>query len=389
MRIKSIKKILTIILMSFALCTLNVEAKKIIYPSYKVGDVVHIEANGSSEAGEERLQNFIVLEDSTYTDDTIKIIRQWSVPLYYMNGTDLPADTILKDYTNNVLKLSRDKLISVNSIGLDDLKKIGCDVSETSVNCNNAPSWFKECIDWWPSIKINNEYYVFKAGSDCNYTAVKPASSTNRWPIRPVLVIIKEAITGAQITEVNEERSFNQIGYKCNYDTKETGKFECYINIDKEVQKMNFNLKIEGLRQLDSYNVTNESWNETLVVTDSNGIYEQNGLSFTKNSNSTESDELFKITGKVKDLKEDRTLKITLTDLKAYDEIGDYQNISEVTQEIKISKIDKIQSLIENPNTGIMSITLILISLIIICGVIYFIIVKKQKENKDKMKEEN
>ena len=99
MRIKSIKKILTIILMSFALCTLNVEAKKTIYPSYKAGDVVHIEANG-----EERSQNFIVLEDSASTDDTIKIIRQWSVPLYYMNGTDLPADTILKDYTNNINK---------------------------------------------------------------------------------------------------------------------------------------------------------------------------------------------------------------------------------------------------------------------------------------------
>ena len=369
----NVKKLLIAIFISFALCIINVDAKT--YANYNVGDVVTL------NQGTDTTSEWYVIESSDSSKDTIKLFKSTNVQdsvqfdsktvgtsSIYENAT---IKEVVDEYGKS-LNLG-DNLKSARLISINELNAVGCE----TWTCKSAPSWTYSSF-YWTSDRKEETIYVYRVSI---YKDITPVSARDTGiGMRPVIVVSKDAVQGGY---ANTERTFEGFSSSCTKTPTGKEEFECYLKLDKSIRTMNFNLKIEGLRLFDSYNITNENWNEALTVSDTNGTFEISNVALTKNSNSIDSDTLIKITGKVKDL-EEGVLKFKLTNISMYDELGDYQNISEITKEIKVLKTEKTQSLIENPNTGIISITLILVSVIIICGVVYFIIVKKTKNNKDK-----
>ena len=164
--------------------------------------------------------------------------------------------------------------------------------------------------------------------------------------------------------------------------------------MDKEVQNISFDIKIEGLSILEEFNLENITWNEAINLVDNNGIYEQSNITLTKIIEEKDSDNLLKITGKAKQIKEDSVLKFIFNNIKLYDELGDYQIIDELEKEIKFEKEVIIEEEIieqepeeeiENPQTGNSIYEIVLIFIISLSGsyitLLYLDCFEKSKAN--------
>lgn len=182
---------------------------------------------------------------------------------------------------------------------------------------------------------------------------------------------------------INEEKTFDKINISCNKELIGNESFECYIKMDKNIQKMNFDFYIEGISILNKFSIDSITWNEEFSSgIDNNVIYEIKNNILTKKNEVKDSDLILKLTGNIKDLESDQILKFKLSNILMYDEYGDYQNISEIEKEIKVLKTIEDQELIENPNTGIRNITIIILVDIILCGIVYLIVAKYNKRIK-------
>ena len=373
------KKIRLFIITLF-FCVTTVEAKT--YSSYNIGDLV------TFSKGSDTNSTWYVIENSDSRSDYLKILKytdakNLTAVRFDPGGSNVYETSTLKslvDAYGDNLNLE-DDLLYIGLINLQELQTLGCTKVETVIDCSNAPSWLYKG-GHWTSIPVENT-------SDQVYTFSRGVTTLNiiysiyniQTAVRPVIIVKKESILGN--ISSNEERNFNDFSISCNKELTGTEEFECYIKMDKDIQNMNFDLSIEGLSLIENFSIENITWNESFQTgVDNNGIYEIKNNTLTKIASSKDSDNLLKITGKVKDLKEDGKLTIKLTNLSISDELGDYQNINEVTKEIKILKTEKRQDLIENPNTGIQNITIVLLIILAILSlsITISIIIKHNKK---------
>ena len=344
----------------------NVNAKT--YTNYNIGDIVTL------SKGNDTTSEWIVIENSDPTKDTIKLLKASAAtseaiqynPIWKRNNT-YAGSNIEKEVNKykNILGIN-EYLTEIRLPSKDDLKLLGC-----ASNCKDegASSWLYNVGYWLSNIKDSNMVYRVSSSGK-----IAVESVDNYFHLRPVIVVSKDAIKDGY---KNDERTFDNIDITCDKELKSGQEFECIIKIDKLVQSMNFDLKIEGLSILDEYVFENATWNEDLEIL---GEYEKEGISLTKLSGQEESDILLKLSGISKELKEDSKIKFTFKNVKLYDEVLDYQNIDSIEKELTFLKEEK-QELIENPKTGIGSIILILTILSIFGGLTYFVVNKYSNKN--------
>ena len=381
------KKIFLLIILNLLFIP-NVNAKT--YTEYKIGTEVKL------SKGNEKAAKWTVIENSDSKTSYVKLLKYYDV-----NGlTAVRFDTNnnKNDYQNSSLKPLVDAygsslglgsdLIEIGLINWQQLQTLGCVKENEKIDCSKSISWIYKDSQWtsipsewlykgsyWTSIPVENTTDTIYHFSGNSILSTAKTTSTLKMAVRPVIAVKKESIAGNVST--NEKRDFNNIDIICDKELKSGQEFECIIKIDKEVQSMNFDLKIEGLSILDEYVFENATWNEDLEIL---GEYEKEGISLTKLSGQEDSEVLLKLSGITKELKEDSKIKFTFKNIKLYDEVGDYQEIDSIEKELTFLKEQK-QELIENPKTGIGSIILILTILSIFGGLTYFVVNKYSKKS--------
>ena len=351
-------------------CMTAVEAKT--YSNYNVGDIVTL-SKGTNTTSEWR-----VIETSDSSKETVKLFKSTnaieSIAFDEKATTAIYENSSIKTHVDEyglLLNLG-DDLKSISLISVEELNSIGCE----TWTCKNAPEWVYSSF-YWTSTPYTEFYnYAYRVSI---YKDITPVCTWDlKIGIRPVIVVSKDAVLNGY---TNEEKTFDEINISCNKELIGSESFECYIKMDKNIQKMNFDISIEGISILDKFSIENITWNEALSSgVNNNGIYEIKNNVLTKKTEVKDSDLILKLTGNIKNIKTDQVLKFKLSNISMYDEYGDYQNISEIEKELKVLKTIENQELIENPNTGIKNITIIILVAVILCGIGYLIVVKYNKK---------
>lgn len=356
-----INQILFVLMLLFVSVKFNSVFAK-TYTSYSIGDTVKL------SKGTDITSNWIVIKSSDSSEDTVKLFKQYNaffnIPFSSSSTNDYLASTI-KTKTDNYgesLNLGN-ALHSIGLITIKELKSLGCSNS----SCTSAPRWVYNS-GYWTSTPASNRGYIYRVGYNGNIAAA--SYQDTYYGLRPVIVVSKDVVLNGY---TNDEKEFDEILIVCPDKVKSGEEFTCYIGIDKDVDKINFDLSISGSAKIE-YSIKLDNWNEELPEVNKNeNDYSYENISLSKKEGN-ENTELLSITIKPEISKEDKYKTIALSNIELYDEVGDYQNIEKLEKRVDINKYIEI---VENPKTGNSSYKTILLFIVSLGSVLIILMYKR------------
>ena len=366
MKKKNLYMIFLFILSFILLINSNVSAKT--YKNYTLGDEVYLskgtDVTSSWLVIEDKNSELVLLKKNPITSEKSKYSRL-NVSDYDTSDIKVSVDTY-----GASLNLGSN-LKSISLVDEDIASKIGCDINRG--RCNNSK--FFGYVYWTKIIKNDHDVYLIYPNS-----AINSFSSSSTAYIIPVIVVSKDAVLNGY---TNDTKTFEDINIECTSNLKSKDDFKCKFKIDKTVKKIAFDFEIESNGIIENYRVDTSNWNNSFpTAQENNNMYKYENIQLN-NKIDLNNDILFELIGKIKKITQDSSIKLKLTNIKMYDELGDYQNIDSIEKEIKVQKEQvntETKEEIKNPKTGISS-KIGIFMIIIGLGIIAYLTVQRYSKN--------